>query len=69
MPAAVVAVATSGMLLVLGIMAIAAVFISGIHAGRCGSRCVRLHLLMVRGVLSSGSSLAPCGGCFGGAGV
>lgn len=67
MPAVVVAVATSGMLLVLAIVAIAAVILRGIHAGRCGGRCVRLHLLMVRSVLSSGSSLAPCGGCFGGA--
>lgn len=69
MPATIVAVATSGMLLVLGIVAIAAVILRGIHAGRCGSRCVRLHLLMVGNVLSSGSSLARCGGSFGGAGV
>jgi hypothetical protein len=70
--AAIVAVATSRMLLVrvwvLGIVAIVAVFLGGIHAGRCG-RCVRLHLLMVGGVLSRRGPLAPRGGLLRGAGA
>jgi hypothetical protein len=75
MPTAVIAVATSCVLLMLmlslslsRVMAIMAIFVRGLHAGWCG-RCVRLHLLMVGRVLSGGCSLAPCGGWFGGAGA
>lgn len=72
MSTAIVAVATSWVLLMLAmaIVAIVAVFLGRIHAGRRGGNgCIRLHLLMVGGVLSSRWALAPRGGLFRGAGA